>query len=93
MSVLLCLGTGDWCSGGGVSAVDGQDRAGDVGRFRGRHEEDGVGDLFGGGQALERDLALTLGAVGLGVFPALERCFDDRGRGQARCDDVDADVA
>jgi hypothetical protein len=42
---------------------------------------------------MERDLAVALAPVGLGVGPALDRCFDDRGGGQARSDVVDADVA
>src|SRR3712207_2320174 len=40
-------------SEGGVPAVDGEDRSGDVGRLRRREEEDRVGDLLGGGEALE----------------------------------------
>ena len=47
-------------SKGGVPAVDREDRSGDVGRLRRGEEEDGVGDLLGCGEALERDLGLAL---------------------------------
>src|SRR6185436_6947654 len=90
-AVDLSEGAGSAGSEGGVAAVDGEDRSGDVGRLRRGEEEDRVGDLFGGGETAEGDLVLALAAVRAGVGLALERRFDDRGGGQARGDDVDAD--